>query len=459
MTSSNTVNIKSKSSNLTITKITYVSDTLNAPSGTDAPAIQKNSDTSWSITLKCDRDGSSAYADSFNDVSGGAYHEYAPDDGGAGKQPDKLNFYFGVSITFAFKDGSNTIPAVAPVVYLGQGHYSTTNNWWIGGREAITNVDNKTPMLLAEGGIDEIVLGISGDTSEFDFTWKSKSANFALGDWMANIPDSTSLFSMTIPGTHDTCSLYGGDAVETQTRKLEDQLVSGIRFIDIRCRHIDDVFTIHHGLVYQKINFGNGVLKVCLDFLKEHPKETIVMSVKPEYDPSNNTRTFEQTFLWYLKQYECGDKWWLEGTMPTLGQVRGKIVLFRRFPTDHKDGEEEKVLGLKALPFEDDKTFSIDDTVDMMIQDQWKVPTLFARSDKWSAINALLQDAKNGSDDVLYVNFCSGTSSGCYPYSCANYVNPQLVQYFTSNTSGRFGCVLMDFEYSDLTRLIAETNI
>jgi 1-phosphatidylinositol phosphodiesterase len=455
MSSSNTVNIKSKTTNLTITKITYLSDTLNAPGGTAAPTIEKQSDTSWTITLKCDRSGSEAYADSFNDVSGGAYHEYAPDDGGAGKQPDKLNFYFGVSITFAYKNGSTTTTAVAPVVYLGQGHYSTTNNWWIGGRDTVVNTDNKTPMLLAEGDGDEIVLGLSGGTSEFDFTWKSKSASFALSDWMANIPETTSLFRMTIPGTHDTCSLYGGDAVETQTRTLNEQLESGIRFIDIRCRHIDDVFTIHHGLVYQKINFGNGVLKVCLDFLRDHPKETIVMSVKPEYQPSNNTMTFEQTFMWYLQQYECIDKWWLKDTMPALGEVRGKIVLFRRFELDPGSPS----LGLQALPFQDNKTFSIDGPVFMEMQDQWKVPTLFARSDKWSAINALLQDAKGGNDTTFFVNFCSGTSSGCYPYSCANYVNPQLVQYFTNTISGRFGCVLMDFEYSDLTRLIAETNI
>jgi hypothetical protein len=45
MSSSNTVNIKSKTTNLTITKITYLSDTLNAPGGTAAPTIEKQSDT------------------------------------------------------------------------------------------------------------------------------------------------------------------------------------------------------------------------------------------------------------------------------------------------------------------------------------------------------------------------------------------------------------------------------
>lgn len=292
-------------------------------------------------------------------------------------------------------------------------------------------------------------------SNSVDITSKtSNPATRPLAAWMKDVPDATSLYGLTLPGTHDTCALHGGDAAETQKRTLDEQLKSGIRFIDIRCRHIGDIFAIHHGPVYQKINFGDGVLKVCLDFLKANPSETILMSVKQEYSPKTNTRTFEQTFDWYIREYDCRPRWYLGDTMPSLGDVRGKIVLFRRFAADTAG----QVLGLKAEPWPENDTFSIGNTVSMEIQDQYKVATLQGRDRKWDKIEALLDAARTGGKQSLYVNFCSGTSPFCYPYSCANYVNPRLTEYLGNNVKGRFGAVLTDFETSDINRLIAETN-
>src|SRR5207302_1134087 len=98
-----------------------------------------------------------------------------------------------------------------------------------------------------------------------------------------------------IPGTHDTMAFYGGDAAQTQTMSLANQLESGVRVLDIRCRHIADVFAIHHGVVFQKVFFGD-VLNDVIAFLKKNPSETVLMRVKEEYEPAENTRTFEETF-------------------------------------------------------------------------------------------------------------------------------------------------------------------
>ena len=116
--------------------------------------------------------------------------------------------------------------------------------------------------------------------------------------WMSRVPDERPLSQLSIPGTHDTCALRNGASfgfAKCQSWSLEDQLEAGIRFIDIRCRHVGDRFHIYHGIVDQKMTFAK-VQEVCRTFLKGHPTECIVMSVKEEHKPANNSQSFEKTF-------------------------------------------------------------------------------------------------------------------------------------------------------------------
>jgi 1-phosphatidylinositol phosphodiesterase len=68
---------------------------------------------------------------------------------------------------------------------------------------------------------------------------------------MSDVPGSRLLSQLVLPGTHDSCARSGGSLVACQTRTLAEQLKAGIRFLDIRCRHISDAFAIHHGPVFQ----------------------------------------------------------------------------------------------------------------------------------------------------------------------------------------------------------------
>lgn len=269
-----------------------------------------------------------------------------------------------------------------------------------------------------------------------------------LASWMSALSGNRLLSHMTVPGTHDTCARYGGDLVECQTKTLREQLDAGIRFVDIRCRHIEDVFTIHHGSVYQHINFGAGVRDVCLQFLADYPRECIIMSVKKEYTEVDCNRTFEQTFDWYLEGNRSS--WYLGDTTPQLDDVRGKIVLFRRFSA------QAPVLGINASNWPDDKTFEINNSAHLKVQDQYKVPTVCDISKKWDRIDSLLKEAAGATDDRWYINFTSGSSSGAYPYTVAKGSpgipgeNDRLHDYLTDHTSGKAGTILMDFpEYPD----------
>jgi 1-phosphatidylinositol phosphodiesterase len=443
----NKVDIKVKDGGLAITAIRYIAGTLHAASGTADPKPKKENDagTHWKLEVESGHSGKDDYATAFNRECGGYNHEYVARSWGIHSEPDQLNFCFAVEIGFAFAGGT----AVSAVVWFGQGNSGARHNWWIGGYQSIATSGDDALVLAATEGAT-ILMNLSGGVSDFTFTWKAKTKQIDLPNWMAKIADATSLARLSIPGTHDTCALHGGDAAETQKRRLPEQLEGGIRFLDIRCHHKNDRFQIHHGVVNQKINFGE-VLELCLAFLNGHDREALVMSIKEEHKPENNTRTFEQTFAWYLKEFNCADRWYLSDTVPTLGAVRGKIVLFRRFPS-------EKVSGLKAQPWPDDQTFMIENAATMKVQDQWKVADLGNRKDKWEAVLKLLDEARASGNSWLYVNFGSGAGAFSYPYSTANYVNPRLTNYFAAQATGRFGCVLMDFETFELNRLIVGTN-
>jgi hypothetical protein len=161
MPSSNTVTLTSS----LIQSITYIENSLVVTEGEDStppPKIEQDA-AKWKITLAADRKGSGAVANSFNTRVGGSSHEYAPDGGGTGKMPDSLNFFFGVTITW--NSGGTR---VSTDVYLAQGSFNVTNNWWIGAN-AVVNVGTPSFVVL-NGNVIVQILKMSGGTSSFTFS-------------------------------------------------------------------------------------------------------------------------------------------------------------------------------------------------------------------------------------------------------------------------------------------------
>ncbi|MCC3216592.1 phosphatidylinositol-specific phospholipase C [Chryseobacterium sp. X308] len=276
----------------------------------------------------------------------------------------------------------------------------------------------------------------------------------SLNSWMAGLQDNISISKISIPGTHDSgaridAPLVSGTA-KTQDLSIAEQLNAGVRFLDIRCRHIDNAFTIHHGAIYQNMNFDD-VLNACYTFLQNNPSETIIMSVKEEYDASNTTRTFEQTFDSYVQKNPS--KWDLGTNIPTLGAIRGKIKLLRRFSSG-------TTKGINASPWADNTTFDINNSgVQLKVQDYYKVTN---NDDKWNAISSLLNEAKNDTNGKLFLNFTSGYKPGIFGIpsipTVSNNINPRLKTFFQTNTQGTFGIMPIDFVNAELSQLIVNTN-
>jgi 1-phosphatidylinositol phosphodiesterase len=131
-------------------------------------------------------------------------------------------------------------------------------------------------------------------------------------DWMASLPDSMRISELSIPGTHDTMAWCEDESncnwdwydpkigtwfVRCQAFRLDKQLLIGIRALDIRCRHIEDEFAIHHGPIHlDDMWFDVHVLLPVVKFLTDHPTETVLMRIQSADEPTGNTRTFSDTF-------------------------------------------------------------------------------------------------------------------------------------------------------------------
>ncbi|WP_438490345.1 phosphatidylinositol-specific phospholipase C [Streptomyces sp. S186] len=238
-------------------------------------------------------------------------------------------------------------------------------------------------------------------------------------DWMSTLGDAMPVQRLTIPGTHDSGARIGGPWVACQNTSVAEQLASGIRFLDVRCRAVDGVFAIHHGAFYQELMFGD-VLNACRDFLRAHPSETVLMRVKQEYSEVSAAE-FRRIFEIYLDAKGYRPLFRLDPGLPRLGEARGRVVLLA-------DSE-----GLGGVRYADPALFDVQD--DYMAEPIGKYPKVEAQFRK-----AVGQPGK------LLVNYVS-TAALLPPRSNADRLNPRVRELLEGEGSAwrGLGIVPMDF--------------
>ncbi len=231
--------------------------------------------------------------------------------------------------------------------------------------------------------------------------------------WMAALPDSMKLSYMSIPGTHDSMALVGGDAIATQTTELATQLAAGIRVIDIRILFQFDSFFLCHGVMPEPGSF-DSVMQTLETFLRQNPGETVLMRVQDATNGLGNTESFEQVFQSYWSRYS-GIFWNNANheTNPTLGELRGKVVVLQNFTATASYG-----LNYSEFNAQDDYNFN----------NNWYQYT------KWTEVEAQLMKANMpsqicsqgvcypllpGNANRLYINSLRG-AGGSFPYFVAS---------------------------------------
>ena len=157
--------------------------------------------------------------------------------------------------------------------------------------------------------------------------------------WMKYVDDNKFLDELSIPGTHDsgTCSVDNdtepqSSQVKCQQDYIPTQLLEGIRYFDIRLGKGDDP-GIDHGdyyLLKKDAYFMHlsDVIGYFKTFLNENPTEALIMLVSR----GNDEATDESVTTAFAKVLDDNPKlFYTSSRIPTLHEVRGKIVQLRRF--------------------------------------------------------------------------------------------------------------------------------
>ncbi|XP_066578264.1 1-phosphatidylinositol phosphodiesterase [Amia ocellicauda] len=278
-----------------------------------------------------------------------------------------------------------------------------------------------------------LAIGCQGaiQTPDYDDT---SSPQFLNPSWMAGIPDERPLSEVNLPGTHNSMAFYGGALTECQSWPLSLQLRAGVRFLDVRVRHVRGNLTIHHGIVYQRAHFGT-VLEEVTRFLRERPTETVLMRVKEEF---SETHALYDAVVSYIRAYGDWDLLWHSRDTPTMGQARGKLIILQNFSGPH--------LGMSYGA--------------MDIADEWKVPTLLHIPTKWQSVYEHLDAAMAGDCGRLFLTYASGAGVFAYPNAVAQRINSWLYQHLATLAGQklRVGMVVMDFPGAPLLKMIIDLN-
>lgn len=245
---------------------------------------------------------------------------------------------------------------------------------------------------------------------------------------MARLSNDKLISNISIPGTHDTMARKGGPAAWCQSLSLTDQMIMGIRFLDIRCRYYGTGLPIHHGRFYQGFTFSK-VLNDATEFLSRNPSEIILMRVKQEYS-NEKIALFEKRVKDYISRYSQR-RFWLNETIPSVADARGRIVLLRDFGTD-------------ALPYGIPYSH-------LIISDDYKA-LLKKKSNevKWN-----IGKAQNGISNDMYLTFNS--DSIIAPRDAAKTLNKWLYNYVWAK-KGRLGIIAIDYPGPGLVQRIIDSN-
>ena len=283
-------------------------------------------------------------------------------------------------------------------------------------------------------------------------------------DWMSRLPDSQSLGSVVLPGTHDSCTRFVGLAFFSKCQSLSvgEQLRAGYRYLDIRLKLDGDSFRLVHGIANCKVGrklwdkplMLDAVLEDCYAFLSEHPTETLVFAVKKEID-DDDTAEFEQTLAAVIEQHP--DRWLLTDRIPTVGEARGKLVLFRRYEDAAKLGEKSGISFLWEKQKGNDNTalhtvMKVNGSYRLWVQDRFE----YGDREKWDAFLAGLHEPEIRGDDVA-VHFLStkGTAAYGHPFSHARALNPKLLKLQSNELKG---WIIVDFADAALAEKIYSAN-
>lgn len=297
-------------------------------------------------------------------------------------------------------------------------------------------------------------------------------------DWMEHIDGEKEISEITIPGSHDSATQYIPFSyfAQCQDESIADQLESGVRFLDIRLKskESDDEVSLKlsHGFLSCKTSSSlfssdltfKKVLEQCYDFLDNHQNETIIMAIKHEYGSQEISQV--QNAIYKLIDDKKDTYWYLKNNNPKLEEVRGKIVLARRFDDENEYGDENGGLNFQWIDQGGtdigESSFvenEVKEGIKLLVQDHYE----YGEEDKWEAVKDGLEQSeaitKDTLEDEFFLNYLStkGDNIFGHPRKYADTLNEKLLEYDLKNGCD-YGILVMDFVTEELVRKVYESN-
>lgn len=333
-------------------------------------------------------------------------------------------------------------------------------------------------------------------------------------DWMKYLPDNVHLSQVSMPGSHDACTIYGSHyeyksgmpgeryhfkwlqnvvfgymnvtkIIKAQELSIEEQLAAGVRMFDLRPSasggSLQDL-PIHHGIAalgdpslggYTPGSSARQALSPFMlshllvrfvNFLNEHPGETILVHMKYENTSGTGKTGWNKSVVNLIRSHCSGHIADFHPRM-TLADARGKILFVIR--EDYKSDNGGQYLGAylnwthDKVVFETTLHGNTGDAAQIKVNDLYNIKN--GSSDgvrKTQAIDDCIAYTYNTTDVTRWcMNYvsCYDTAHcsvsginlfgavGDYDY-CANLYNKYTADKLNRKTfRGNAGIVLMDF--------------
>lgn len=292
-----------------------------------------------------------------------------------------------------------------------------------------------------------------------------------MNNWMKNIPDEMLISQINLVGTHDSATQFVRFKYfsKCQNKNIFDQLSMGIRFLDIRLKFDGEKLKLNHSFLSCKkarnkkedLLFSD-IFKNCKLFLKENPTETIIMCIKREAGKKE-----EETFDYFYKNYiENSDVFYTKNSVPTLKEVRGRIVLLNRcgadinntiytdnntginltgWPYQHSRKEAclQKVLIAKRNSISDEY-FYLQDFFNLKPKKKWEI-----------AILPAIQNSPQ--DKSIILNFFSGNNGFSSPKRYSRIIFKRFFDYELIQMK-KYGWFILDFPNKKIIKKIILSN-
>lgn len=259
---------------------------------------------------------------------------------------DKLNFAFLGTLEMTITGGilgSGQATVTFAKVALAQGHSGASNNWWFGGQNCTYIQNNQVSCqgVNAKGApVLFVFLRGGNDVSTVEITHASLVDTV---NWMGGIDDSRTLDQLVMPGSHDTgmsqlshCAPPVGTEpyTKTQSGSMEDQLVSGARYFDIRVDYdYDELVTYHRtdGWGCNGLSLTD-VLEQTKAFLTAHTTETAILKFShirdyDRHDPASTKQRINDLLNTYSGLLYTNTQADINLAKVRLGDTRGKMIL------------------------------------------------------------------------------------------------------------------------------------